>query len=202
MPYVNGQRTLHGDAMEGVRRRPSSHSHSRLCLILKSRGPRAGLLGYSPPDREGVRKLKEAFLDMYPGQVLYWIANDLDPSEHPVEVQLTEPYIVGGHCQSGYWVDVSRQTSLNGLYAAGDVAGGAPYKFISGCWAEGVISGRSALRSIQEMRTREPRRIESKAELDRVYAPLLRYDPRQMYQVPPYDFETRIKRFFEEYARS
>jgi hypothetical protein len=52
------------------------------------------------------------------------------------------------------------------------------------------------------MRTREPRRIESKAELDRVYAPLLRYDPRQMYQVPPYDFETRIKRFFEEYARS
>jgi adenylylsulfate reductase subunit A len=65
-------------------------------------------------------------------------------------------------------VDVSGRP--NGLYIAGDVAGVLSYKFISGCWAEGVISGRSALRSIQEMRTRELRKIESKAEFDRVYA--------------------------------
>jgi adenylylsulfate reductase subunit A len=80
-----------------------------------------------------VSQLKSAFLDMYPSMVLYWLANDIDPSKEPVEVQTTEPYIVGGHTQSGYWVDLDRKTSLEGLYAAGDVSGGAPYKFVSLC---------------------------------------------------------------------
>jgi adenylylsulfate reductase subunit A len=201
-PYVNGRgepfMEMRWKEYGGDRAATPIRAYAPILEIKEGRGP--VYLDTRHLDREGVRKLKEAFLDMYPGQVLYWIANDLDPSEHPVEVQLTEPYIVGGHCQSGYWVDVGRQTSLKGLYAAGDVAGGAPYKFISGCWAEGVISGRSALRSIQEMKTPELRRIESKAEFDRVYAPFLRYDPRQMYQVPPYDFETRIQKILEEYA--
>jgi len=61
---------------------------------------------------------------MYPSMVLYWAANEIDPSKEPVEVQTTEPYIVGGHTQSGYWVDINRKTTLDGLYAAGDVSGG------------------------------------------------------------------------------
>lgn len=103
--------------------------------------------GLSP---ERVRALKEAYLSMYPGIVLYWAANDLDPSQEPIEICGTEPYVMGGHCQAGYWIDEQRRTTLPGLYAAGDVSGGAPYKFVSGCWAEGAIAAETAVADIRD----------------------------------------------------
>ena len=92
---------------------------------------------------------------MYPELVLAWAANDFNPAEEPIEIQGTEPYIVGGHTQSGYWIDVNRQTTIDGLFAAGDVAGGAPYKFVSGCWAEGAIAAESAAEYIRKKRGKE-----------------------------------------------
>ena len=201
-PYVNGRgepfMELRWKEYGGDRAATPIRAYAPLLEIKQGRGPI--YLDTRHLDKAGVRKLKEAFLDMYPGQVLYWISNELDPSEHPIEVQLTEPYIVGGHCQSGYWVDTDRKTTLDGLYAAGDVAGGAPYKFISGCWAEGVIAARAAVNFIHGQMHIEKEKAETRKEFDRVYAPLFRYDPKQMYQVPPYDFETRIQKILEEYA--
>ena len=54
-----------------------------------------------------------------------------------------EPYIVGGHTASGYWVDTRRETTVRGLFAAGDVAGGAPQKYVTGALAEGEIAAES-----------------------------------------------------------
>ncbi|HSG05020.1 MAG TPA: adenylyl-sulfate reductase subunit alpha, partial [Nitrospiria bacterium] len=123
-------------------------------------------------DDEQVKKLKSAFLDMYPSQVLYWLSNGIDPSKEPVEVQTTEPYIVGGHCQAGYWVDNDRRTTVEGLYAAGDVAGGAPFKFVSGCWAEGVLAARAAGKYVEQVEALEPDPEELDAEQQRVFGPL------------------------------
>ena len=72
--------------------------------------------------------LKKAYLNMAPSQTLKWIESGKNPSEQNVEIEGTEPYIVGGHTASGYWVDTNRRTTINGLYAAGDVAGGCPQK--------------------------------------------------------------------------
>lgn len=101
-------------------------------------------------NEEQVKNLKTDYLNMYPDLVLYWAANKIDPSKEPIELGATEPYIVGGHCQSGYWIDVKRRTTMPGLYAAGDVAGGAPYKFVSGCWAEAVLAARAAVEDIAD----------------------------------------------------
>ena len=60
-----------------------------------------------------------------------------NPSEQNVEIEGTEPYIVGGHTASGYWVDTERETTIHGLYAAGDVAGGCPQKYVTGALVEG-----------------------------------------------------------------
>jgi adenylylsulfate reductase, subunit A len=148
---------------------------------------------------EQVKQLKSAFLDMYPSQVLYWAANEIDPQKHPVEVQTTEPYIVGGHCQAGYWIDINRQTTLEGLYAAGDVAGGAPFKFVSGCWSEGVISARAAGEYAQkvELETADPGFIDS--EEKRVFGPLLNHG-KTLYALGAKDMETRLQKIMEEYA--
>ncbi|MBI5444978.1 MAG: adenylylsulfate reductase, partial [Deltaproteobacteria bacterium] len=55
------------------------------------------------------------------------------------------PYLLGGHTASGLWVDAGRRSTIAGLYAAGDVAGGAPKKYVSGAWVEGFRAARSAL---------------------------------------------------------
>ena len=68
----------------------------------------------------------KAYLNMAPSQTLKWIENGKNPSQQNVEIEGTEPYIVGGHTASGYWVDTKRATTVHGLYAAGDVAGGCP----------------------------------------------------------------------------
>ncbi len=146
-----------------------------------------------------VYNLKAAFLDMYPSQVLYWAANQINPANEPVEVQATEPYIVGGHCQAGYWVDANRKTTLDGLYAAGDVAGGAPYKFVSGCWAEGVIAARAAGEAIAKQKLTPISEADIAHEEERTYQPVSRHG-KVRYPITPVDFEARLQKIMDQYA--
>lgn len=81
--------------------------------------------------------LLKAYLNMAPSQTIKWIESGKNPSQQNVEIEGTEPYIVGGHTASGYWVDTNRKTTIDGLYAAGDVAGGCPQKYVTGALAEG-----------------------------------------------------------------
>jgi len=41
---------------------------------------------------------------------------------------------------AGFWIDENRRTTLPGLHAAGDVAGGAAKKYITGCFAEAEMA--------------------------------------------------------------
>lgn len=103
--------------------------------------------GISPQQDESLRK---AYLNMAPGQTLKWVEAGKDPSRQNVEIEGTEPYIVGGHTASGYWVDTNRQTTINGLYAAGDVAGGCPQKYVTGAMVEGEIAALDMIKKLDE----------------------------------------------------
>lgn len=93
-------------------------------------------------------ELKKAYLNMAPSQTLKWIESGKNPSEQNVEIEGTEPYIVGGHTASGYWVDTKRETTIKGLYAAGDVAGGCPQKYVTGALVEGEIAAKAVVEAI------------------------------------------------------
>ncbi|MGN0577696.1 MAG: adenylyl-sulfate reductase subunit alpha [Ruminiclostridium sp.] len=104
---------------------------------------------------EGISHEKEeallkAYLNMAPSQTIKWIESGMPPSEQNVEIEGTEPYIVGGHTASGYWVDTKRATTIKGLFAAGDVAGGCPQKYVTGALAEGEIAASSAAEYLSE----------------------------------------------------
>lgn len=92
--------------------------------------------------------LLKAYLNMAPSQTIKWIESGRNPSWQNVEIEGTEPYIVGGHTASGYWVDTDRATTIEGLFAGGDVAGGCPQKYVTGALAEGEIAGLSAVKYI------------------------------------------------------
>ena len=96
---------------------------------------------------EQEESLLKTYLNMAPSQTIRWLENET-PSKANVEIEGTEPYIVGGHTASGYWVDTKRATTIEGLYAAGDVAGGAPQKYVTGALAEGEIAAKSAVEYI------------------------------------------------------
>ena len=85
---------------------------------------------------------------MAPSQTLKWVETGKNPSRQNVEIEGTEPYIVGGHTASGYWVDTNRETTIHGLFAAGDVAGGCPQKYVTGALVEGEIA---ALRMVEQL---------------------------------------------------
>ena len=103
--------------------------------------------GISPQQDESLRK---AYLNMAPSQTLKWVEAGKDPNRQNVEIEGTEPYIVGGHTASGYWVDTNRQTTINGLYAAGDVAGGCPQKYVTGAMVEGEIAALDMIKKLDE----------------------------------------------------
>ena len=95
-------------------------------------------------------ELLKAYLNMAPSQTLKWIEAEKNPSRQNVEIEGTEPYVVGGHTASGYWVDTNRQTTIQGLYAAGDVAGGCPQKYVTGALVEGEIAAKAIVHNIAE----------------------------------------------------
>ena len=93
--------------------------------------------------------LLKAYLNMAPSQTLKWIESGKNPNEQDVEIEGTEPYIVGGHTASGFWINTNRETTIKGVYAAGDVAGGCPQKYVTGALAEGEIAAFDIIEKIK-----------------------------------------------------
>ena len=145
--------------------------------------------------------LLKAYLNMAPSQTLNWIESGKLPHEQDVEIEGTEPYIVGGHTASGYWVDTDRQTTINGLYAAGDVAGGCPQKYVTGALAEGKIASRSIIKSISDEEVHNDslnKGISSKAqEIILSYEDKLKPD-KTTYSVE--EIEEAMQKVMDEYA--
>jgi adenylylsulfate reductase, subunit A len=113
----------------------------------------------------------------------------------PVEITGSEPHVVGGHGLSGFWIDDDRRTTLPGLWAAGDVAGGSPKKYAPGAWAEAVIAVRSMIEDARARRVVELDEGQTLTERDRVFAP---FEDRP--GTAPRELEERLQKVMDEYA--
>lgn len=113
----------------------------------------------------------------------------------PVEITGGEPHVVGGHGLSGYWIDSNRRTTLPGLWAAGDVAGGSPKKYASGAWAEAVLAVRDMVTAAREAPSPAVDASQVAAERARIGAPLARRDG-----LHPRELEERLQKIMDEYA--
>ena len=155
--------------------------------------------GISPEQDEDLLK---AYLNMAPAQTLCWVESGRLPSQQNVEVEGSEPYVVGGHTAGGYWVDTGRRTTVRGLYAAGDVSGGAPKKFVTGALAEGRIAAESILADLPDLPEVPEETVRALAE------PLLseydrHFDAGRKTDGAPFtvfDLEEAMQKVMDEYA--
>lgn len=130
--------------------KPTTHMrlYSTVMENLKGNGP--CFLKTEGISEEQQEELFKAYLNMAPAQTLKWLEGNTGPTNENVEIEGTEPYIVGGHTASGYWIDSDRKTTLKNLYAVGDAAGGSPKKYVTGCFVEGEIAAMSIIKTIED----------------------------------------------------
>jgi adenylylsulfate reductase subunit A len=147
---------------------------------------------------EEAKELKLDYLNERPSYVLFLASRGQDITKEPIEIFGSDPYIVGGHTSSGYWVDIERMTTIPGLFAAGETAGGNPNKFVGGCAAEGVLATRGAIKYMESVSLSDSDDAQIEKERERVFAPLLRGP--EFDGVSPLEMEERMQRLMDEYA--
>lgn len=113
-----------------------------------------------------------------------------------VEMHISEIGFCSGHSASGVWVNEKGETTLPGLYGAGDMAS-IPHSYMLGAFVYGEICGVNAAEFAME-RKELPALDESfiLAERDRLLAPLKRTDG-----IPPNQFEYKIRRLVNDYLQ-
>jgi adenylylsulfate reductase subunit A len=163
---------------------------------LAGRGPTyADTTNLTPKE---AKELKTDYLNERPSFVLFLASRGQDITKEPIEIYGSDPYVVGGHTSSGYWVDIERMTTVPGLFAAGESAGGTPNKFVGGCAAEGKLAARGAVKYLASVAMPAFDSAQVETEKMRVFAPLLRGP--EFDGVSPLEMEERMQRLMDEYA--
>jgi succinate dehydrogenase/fumarate reductase flavoprotein subunit len=112
-----------------------------------------------------------------------------------VEMHISEIGLCSGHSASGVWVNERGETTVPGLYAAGDMAC-VPHNYLLGALTYGKICATSALGYLADA---GPAPIEDDAvalERERILSPAGR--PRG---IPPHQFEYKLRRLVNDYLQ-
>ncbi|MEM9157260.1 MAG: fumarate reductase/succinate dehydrogenase flavoprotein subunit, partial [Cyanobacteria bacterium P01_F01_bin.33] len=114
---------------------------------------------------------------------------------HGVEMEISEIGLCSGHSASGVKVNERAETTVPGLYAAGDMAS-VPHNYMIGAFVFGRVAGTNATEYVQNLDHVEPDPEFIKAEMERVYRPL-----EQPEGVPHTQMEYKLRRYVNDYLQ-
>ncbi len=115
--------------------------------------------------------------------------------EQMVEMHISEIGLCSGHSASGVWVNEHAETTVAGLYAAGDLAC-VPHNYMLGAFVYGKLAGESAARYCAENSLHDVDEAQVESERERVWAPLSRKDG-----LPPAQVEYKLRRMVNDYLQ-
>jgi len=118
-----------------------------------------------------------------------------DYRKQMVEMHISEIGLCSGHSASGVWVDEHAQTTVAGLYAAGDLAC-VPHNYMLGAFVYGRLAGESAARYCAEQPLAEVDEQQVERERARVWAPLANEDG-----LPSNQVEYKLRRMVNDYLQ-
>jgi succinate dehydrogenase/fumarate reductase flavoprotein subunit len=112
-----------------------------------------------------------------------------------VEMHISEIGFCSGHSASGVFVDEFARTTVEGLYAAGDMAS-VPHSYMLGAFTNGSIAGEHASAYANAIDLPDIDREDIARERDRVLAPTKRTDG-----IPPSQIEYKTRRLVNDYLQ-
>lgn len=118
-----------------------------------------------------------------------------DYRENMVEMHISEIGFCSGHSASGVWVNEKAETSVKGLYSAGDMAA-VPHNYMLGAFTYGWFAGVNAAEYVAERDFSIVNVEQVEHEKARVYAPLQRSQG-----IPPAQVEYKLRRFVNDYLQ-
>jgi succinate dehydrogenase/fumarate reductase flavoprotein subunit len=118
-----------------------------------------------------------------------------DYREKMVEMHISEIGFCSGHSASGVWVNEHAETSVKGLYSAGDMAA-VPHNYMLGAFTYGWFAGINAADYVAAREHTALDAVQISREKQRVYAPLLREQG-----LPPAQVEYKLRRFVNDYLQ-
>ncbi len=112
-----------------------------------------------------------------------------------VEMHISEIGLCSGHSASGVWVNERAETTVPGLYAAGDLAC-VPHNYMLGAFVYGRLAGESAAEycAVRALAAVESDQVER--ERARVLGPLAHRDG-----LPPSQVEYKLRRMVNDYLQ-
>ena len=116
-----------------------------------------------------------------------------DYRKRPVEMHISEIGFCAGHSASGVWVDERAQTTIPGLYAAGDMAS-VPHNYMLGAFVNGGIAGENAAAYCEQLALPDYDLDALATEQERVLAPTRRDDG-----LTPHEMEFKTRRLVNDY---
>ncbi len=114
---------------------------------------------------------------------------------HGVEMHISEIGLCSGHSASGVWVNEKAETTIPGLYAAGDLAC-VPHNYMIGAFVFGRLAGIHAVEYIRDLDLTEPDADFLEIEKTRIYAPLTRPNG-----IPHTQVEYKLRRLVNDYLQ-
>ncbi|MGV2830020.1 fumarate reductase/succinate dehydrogenase flavoprotein subunit [Myxosarcina sp. GI1(2024)] len=114
---------------------------------------------------------------------------------HGVEMHISEIGLCSGHSASGVWVNEKAETTVAGLYAAGDMAS-VPHNYMIGAFVFGRLAGTNAMKYVADVEHLEPDADWLAAEKERIYKPLQNPDG-----VPHTQVEYKLRRIVNDYLQ-
>lgn len=130
-----------------------------------------------------------------PSRGRFHAGRDTDYRQQMLEMHISEVGFCSGHSASGVWIDETGATTVQGLFAAGDMAS-VPHNYMLGAFVYGQICGEQAADYAATIAPGAPDAGELAAELARARAPLLRSDG-----IPPEQMEYKVRRLVNDYLQ-
>ncbi len=112
-----------------------------------------------------------------------------------VEMHISEIGFCAGHSASGVWINEKGETTVPGLYGAGDMAS-IPHSYMLGAFVYGQICGENATEFAKNRDLPELDEAFILAERERILAPMKRSDG-----IPPSQFEYKVRRLVNDYLQ-
>jgi succinate dehydrogenase/fumarate reductase flavoprotein subunit len=130
-----------------------------------------------------------------PSRGRFHAGRGLDYRTGMVEMHVSEIGLCGGHSASGVWINERGETTVPGLYAAGDMAS-VPHNYLLGAMTYGAICAESAVEWLRTAGEPVVEEAQVEAERQRLYRPT-----RNPSGLPHHQVEYKIRRLVNDYLQ-